>query len=363
MANEKHLAILRQGVDAWNQWRKENPEIQPDLREANLIEANLSGANLDGAGLYRADFGRAELSGADLSGAYLKEANLIRANLSEAVLFRAKLIGADLSGAYLFGAYLIMADLNKAKLIEANLIRTDLSGANLSEADLRDADLRQTTLVKTNLSDANLTNCCVYGISAWGVKLEKAKQLNLVITPPDEPTITMDNLEVAQFVYLFLNNQKIRDVIDTITTKAVLILGGFTQERKAILEAIREELRKYNYLPILFDFNIPGDRNITETLNLLARMARFIIADLTEPSSVPKELEAIVPTVVVPIQPLLQGSKHQYSPFKDYREYNWILKEHRYQSLSDLLTSIREKVIAPAEAKVKELEKRRNKPI
>jgi hypothetical protein len=345
-------------VDAWNQWRKENPEIRPDLGEANLSEANLSGVNLDGAGLYRADLSRADLIGADLSGAYLKEANLIRANMSEAVLFRVKLIRADLSRADLFGAYLIMADLNKAKLMEANLIRADLSGANLSDADLSDSDLRQATLVKTNLRDANLTNCCVYGISAWGLKLEGAKQLNLVITPPDEPTITMDNLEVAQLVYLLLNNQKIHDVINSITTRAVLILGCFTPERKAVLDAIRDEIRKYNYLPILFDFNMPRNRDITDAVSLLARMARFIIADLTEPSSIPKELESIAPTLAVPVQPLLQGSKRPYTMFKDSWKYRWVLKAHWYQGLNDLLPSVKEKVIAPAEAKVKELEKK-----
>ena len=35
-----------------------------------------------------------------------------------------------------------------------------------------------------------------------------------------------------------LHNQKIRDVIDTITSKAVLILGRFTDERKAVLDAL-----------------------------------------------------------------------------------------------------------------------------
>ena len=33
MANEEHLKILKQGVDAWNQWRKENPKIMPDFTE------------------------------------------------------------------------------------------------------------------------------------------------------------------------------------------------------------------------------------------------------------------------------------------------------------------------------------------
>ena len=60
--------------------------------------------------------------------------------------------------------------------------------------------------------------------------------------------------QVAQFIYLLLHNDKIRQVIDTITSKAVLILGCFTDERKAVLDALREELRKFENLPILFDF-------------------------------------------------------------------------------------------------------------
>jgi hypothetical protein len=44
-----------------------------------------------------------------------------------------------------------------------------------------------------------------------------------VITPRDESVIQLDNLEVAQFIYLLLNNEKIRDMIDTLGKKAVLI--------------------------------------------------------------------------------------------------------------------------------------------
>jgi hypothetical protein len=95
----------------------------------------------------------------------------------------------------------------------------------------------------------------------------------LVITRQNEPTVTVDNIEVAQFIYLLLDNQKIRDVIDTITSKAVLILGRFTDERKAVLDAMREELRKRDYLPILFDFDVSETRDSTETISLLARMA------------------------------------------------------------------------------------------
>jgi hypothetical protein len=139
----------------------------------------------------------------------------------------------------------------------------------------------------------------------------------------------------------------------------VLILGRFSEERKPVLDSLREELRKHDYLPILFDFDVPENRDITETVSLLARMARFIIADLTDPSSIPKELEAIVPGLAVPVQPLLEGLARPYAMFKDYWKYDWVLPPYRYEGLQPLLAALAEKVIAPAEAKAKALEERR----
>jgi hypothetical protein len=134
----------------------------------------------------------------------------------------------------------------------------------------------------------------------------------LIITRGPEPEITVDNIEVAQFIYLMLNNQKIRNVIDTITSKVVLILGRFTDERKAVLDALRDELRKRNYLPILFDFDKPTSRNTDETITLLARMARFVIADISDAKSVLQELRAIVPELSsVPVQPVIIASQDE----------------------------------------------------
>ena len=70
-------------------------------------------------------------------------------------------------------------------------------------------------------------------------------------------------------------------------------------------------------------------------------MARFIIADLTDPSSIPKELEAIVPGLAVPVQPLLEGSTRPYAMFKDYWKYDWVLPVHRYEGLEPLLAIAR----------------------
>ena len=224
-------------------------------------------------------------------------------------------------------------------------IRPNLSGANLSEADLQSA-----ILLDTDLTGADLTGCRVYGVSAWGLKLDGTKQQNLIITHSKEPTVTVDNIEVAQFIYLMLNNQKVRDVIDTITSKAVLILGRFTDERKAVLDALREELRKRNYLPILFDFEVPATRDITETISLLARMARFVVADITDAKSIPQELAVIVPDLPsVPVQPLLLEGSAEYGMFEHFKKYPWVLETYRYPSSARLIADLGERVIDPAE--------------
>ena len=276
MADEQQLAVLRQGSDAWNAWREQNPFVWADLIEAELYEANLS---------------EADLSGGNLSGA-------------------------------------------------------NLSGANLSRADL----------INTNFRGANLTGCRIYGISAWDLKLDGAEQRNLIITLPDEPEITVDNLEVAQFIYLLLKNERIRHVIDTLTSKVVLILGRFTPERKAVLDALREELRQRDYLPVLFDFEKSASKDLTGTVQTLANMARFIIADVTDPSSVPHELAMVVPGIPVAVQPVLLEGQREYAMFVNLgRRHHWVLEPYRYASPEQLMTELSERVIAPAEAKALEL--------
>ena len=133
------------------------------------------------------------------------------------------------------------------------------------------------------------------------------KQEDLIITPPEQSIVTVDNIKVAQFIYLLLNNKGIRDVIHTITSKAVLILGRFSDERKPVLDAIRDELRKpeHSYLPIVFDFQPSTNRTTIETIKILANMARFVIADLTDARSVLQELQAIVPGPSISCRPLI----------------------------------------------------------
>jgi len=229
-----------------------------------------------------------------------------------------------------------------------------LNVANLNGADLRSVNLMGSVLIGVFLESAHLSDCQVYGLSAWDLFLDGATQENLIITPPDSPSIEVDNLEVAQFIYLLLHNQKIRSVIDTITSKVVLILGRFAPERKIVLDSIRDALRKRDYLPVLFDFEKPANRDLTETVSTLAHMARFVIADITDAKSIPQELMAIVPSLPsVPVQPLLLASQQEYGMFEHFRRYPWVLEPYLYENQDGLLATLGSRVIGPAEKMAK----------
>ncbi len=197
MANEEHVALLKQGAEVWNRWRRENPNMRPDLSKTNLRKADLGGADFidadrreallkkagfKGAGRSGVNFLRALLreagskwgggSGADLSGADLGDTNLSDANLSKAKLSDAYLGKADLSGADLSEADLSKANLNRAKLIGADLSKANLSEARLNVADFREANLdganlhwailQETVLGDTNLIEISGLDTCEY---------------------------------------------------------------------------------------------------------------------------------------------------------------------------------------------------------
>jgi uncharacterized protein YjbI with pentapeptide repeats len=365
MADEQQLEILREGVEVWNTWREEHPDIdRPDLSFGTLPD-HLDGANFQGVDLRSVVASGSSLREANLSGASLIDTILNDSDLDGADLHSAFMHATDLSNSNLRGANLSSvhgyrlsmdgANLEGANLEGACLEWSDLSCASLEGADLRRANLTCARLVGTNFSRALLTGATVYGVSAWGVELTDAEQRDLVVSKHDEPAITVDDLELAHFIYQILKYDSVRRILDTVTSKTVLLLGRFTPERKQILYRIRDRLREGGYSPVVFDFPGPEDRDVTETVTTLARLCRFIIADLTEPSSIPKELEAIALRHAVPIQPLIEGNELPYSMFKDYWKYDWILEVNRYADEGALIAAFDELVMRPAEAKASEL--------
>lgn len=388
MANEEQLDILRQGVEAWNQWRKQSPDIEPDLSDsyldnAKLVEFNFSKTNFYGSHLFRANFYGADLKKADLSYAFLNNAHFATADLSEAKLYRTRLENANFFNAHLNFSYLSFANLEKASFYGASLREADLTYAYVSEsnlttaqltnahlananfygadftdtdlsgADLRNANLKGARLVRTNLKEANLTNCQIYGISAWDVQIEATIQDNLVITLSNQPVIAVDNLEVAQFIYLLLQYKKLRDVLNSVVERGVLILGRFGGGGLELLHSIAAKLRDMNYLPIIFDFERPESRDFTETIMTLAGLSRFVIVDLSGPS-IPNELRATIPHFKIPFVPIIEEGRKVYSMFSDLLGYTWVLRPVEFSSTEQLLELLPSRVIEPAEEKFKE---------
>ncbi|NTV66218.1 MAG: pentapeptide repeat-containing protein [Chlorobaculum sp.] len=138
MANEEQLKILRQGVEAWNQWRKENPVTKIDLSGADLRGIDLSGIDLSDA----------YLSFADLTGTVSRDANFRGAYLATAKLERADFKRTNLTGTNLWLAKLKKANLTDANLTDAELLLSNLNGADLNGAILSGAVIDSNTKLR-----------------------------------------------------------------------------------------------------------------------------------------------------------------------------------------------------------------------
>ena len=211
MANQEHLALIKQGVTVWNDWYKRNKRVIPDLAKANLSGLDLSGINLQRADLDRANLSQTNLSkarlvnanllGTNLLAADLQNANLKGANLDYAIFCEAKINakttiasksrkiweivnnkakdknfqGIDLSNSNLFRADFSQADLSHAKLENANLNSANFNNAYLYRANLKKANLQNADLRNAYFSQANLTHASLNGASCCGTYFKDAE--------------------------------------------------------------------------------------------------------------------------------------------------------------------------------------------
>jgi uncharacterized protein YjbI with pentapeptide repeats len=184
MANPEHFEILLKGIDYWNQWRKDRPDLTPDfsgahvsreffteIDEINLIseffsDIDLLEIDISGANLSNIDLSNADLYSSSFSDVNLSEANLSGSNLSEAELCGVNLINVDFTGANLSNTKFIGSSLNHANLSYVDLSSSDLRGADMSVADLRGANLSTTDLRTTIMQGTDF-----YGANLFGANL------------------------------------------------------------------------------------------------------------------------------------------------------------------------------------------------
>jgi hypothetical protein len=158
MANPEHLAKLKEGVKAWNRWRKEKPLVDVDLSEANLAGLDFTGVdfsirldidpdvvgNLESRNIHfdlissSVDLAAANLRAAILAGAEFRGCSLVKANLWGAALDESNLISTDLTKADMRLATLNQSNLRASILKEANLTEARFEGTSLDDLDLSD---------------------------------------------------------------------------------------------------------------------------------------------------------------------------------------------------------------------------------
>lgn len=334
------------------------------LLAENIRVIDLRGAWLDGMCVGYANLRGVRLDGASVRGAWLKGADLQNASLTHADF--TELVGDRIEGGYAWGyarlgfASLIGADATGALFTGASMVGANFRDCRLVGADLRACDLSNAVFVGSDLQGAALTGSRIHGISAWDLQLCENDELRcgLTVTKEGDPPIQVDDLEVAQFIYLLLNRPKLRNVINAVTRRGVLILGRFSNGGLDVLESIAESLRLSGYVPIIFDFDRPDSRDYTETVKLLAGLSRFIVADLSG-GSVPHELVTVVPHLEIPVVAVLDEGTKEYSMFRDLQKYRWVVPDVvRYTDRRSLQEAVPGGVIAPAEAIIAEKMKR-----
>lgn len=329
----EYIELLSKGESVWNEWRINNPSISLCLRDVNFVE-KFSGHNLNDL----PEFYSVNFSNVDFNCSSMRNSNFYNC-----VFDGSKITFSDLVDAYFHSCSFKNVDMRVSKIGSAQFIDcvfedSDLSYCSAENTSFQGSIFKNTALenmsfVESDFSNTILDRCRVYGISSWDLNLENSKQQDLVITKEGGPEITVDNIELAQFLYLMINNSNLRNIINAITSKVVLILGNFSPERKNILDNIRSQLRTYDLIPVMFDFDGPEPRNLTETIMTLASMSKFIIADITSPRSIPHELANIVKDFPsIEVHPIIQGNETEYGMFQDLMYYPWVKEIRRYNS-------------------------------
>jgi uncharacterized protein YjbI with pentapeptide repeats len=278
------------------------------LGRAKLNETNISNANFNNSNLVEAELNNTIAIGSNFYKATLSFAKLNEAILKEAIFIGAVMFGVEMKGADLEGADLTNvllqdanisnskfnnevsldgADLNGVEAKQTTFNNCELNGANFFMANLTESEFNNSVLTNSIFNGADITktkiiNCNIYGISAWGIKTNENTIIkDLIIS--ENPLITVDDIEIAQFIYLILNNKQISKIITSMRTKVVLILGSFRENEKKTLDLAKEIVLKNSrgYIPMVFDFDPSTLQTLIDTIRVLELLSRFIIIDLT----------------------------------------------------------------------------------
>lgn len=222
------------------------------------------------------------------------------------------------------------ANFTNCQFINTKFNKTIFTHANFEGATFVNCNLNRINLTNTNFKVKEIRETVVYGIAAWDIEIsedslqsklviEKTYNLYSEIIEEGRIPLMVDNIELAQFIYYLSNHKKMRDTLNILNKRGVLLLGKFKDGGLARLYKLRDWFSEQNYLPMIFDFDRPASLDYTETVITLSGLSKLVVADLSG-NSVPQELHAILSNFLKPI--IVYHDEAPYSMLKDLKRKN-----------------------------------------
>lgn len=202
------------------------------------------------------------------------------------------------------------------------------------------------------------------GLFDWGLYMVYLQSSSAVLLPrPQSPIVAKEQARARRShrdaadrtldQARVLDGLNFSEIMSALSKRRVLILGRFSARRMPVLTAIKKQLAAHpnGYLPELFTYGRPLSRDLVETILGSAALSRFIIADLSEPRSLPQELQAIVPNLQsVPVVPIINEGGREFATFDSIaRRPNVVQPTLRYRNIPDLEAKLDGQIIDAAE--------------
>ncbi len=320
----------------WNSWKRS-------------IDFGDSAIELEGFSFQK--FSLSTVSKFDFSNTSFKNCEFInvsfhQCNFERSSFFQCKFIDA--------GTRLIFCHFRDCKFEECHFEDITLSGSVFNYSRFLKCNVIKSSLVEASLVgcrfiESLVDDCNISGASIWDITVEDTTQSNLKINygKGKSQELIFQDLALANALYIFAsNNKNFAGFLDKKSTNFVLILGRFGANLDN-LNMIAEALRSRQFSPIIFDFEVE-DLTLIETIKFLALLSKFIIVDISNPKSVPSELEAIISTVIIPIVPIVISEYNPFGTFSAYSNLPNVLKPILFDTVQQIVDQIDELIIKRA---------------
>jgi hypothetical protein len=186
------------------------------------------------------------------------------------------------------------------------------------------------------LRGADLRGARVAGVSTWDIALnETTRQEGLVLE------------EVGDFL---------EDLVDSddVGIKNELIGRADHIEAVSLLYLIKD---KQKFKTVI---DAPADRDLIETVAVLAGLSCFVVADLTRPRSTPLETMLVAPQLAAPFASIIQSPEQPFTMFRTLQaKYEWMLPTFSYRSRKHLLDRLERAIVVPCRAMRRKLRLRK----